>query len=265
MYILLIQILLLLIILFIIFYYAYPLYWCELCLMCHLAYPKRLEQNMLPIPKSHKHRILIVSYDNRPNLDFVKIHVDNVSTYCSRWNIDYKFLTECRHNTYFCKIYMVLEALQTNLYDYVVWMDTDIIIIKPEIDLNMIINTYDSDIYIGTELLHTSLCSGFFIIKNSSIGCKLLEDCILLFNKQRQICMNPFGQLNGRWGGICYEQGTLNYLIFKHSKYYDKTTILKRDVIDNVSQCRTGSFMLHYCRASPEKRAQCFTRILNEP
>jgi hypothetical protein len=230
--------------------------------MGHLLYPKRLEQNMRKINRFHKHRILIVSYDNRPHLEFVKIHIANVSAYCSRWNIEYKFVAECSHNTYFCKIYMVLEALQTNLYDYVIWMDTDIIITKPEIDLNTIINKYDSDIYIGTELINTSICSGFFIIKNSKIGRGLLEDCITFFNKHRGICTSNSGQLKGRWGGICYEQGTLNYLIFKYNKYYDKTTILKRDIIDNVSQCRMGSFMLHYCRASAEKRAQCFTNIL---
>jgi hypothetical protein len=143
-------------------------------------------------------------------------------------------------------------------------MDTDIIITKPEIDLNTIINKYHSDIYIGTELLNTSVCSGFFIIKNSRVGKGLLEDCISLFNERRGVCMNHSGELNGRWGGICYEQGMLNYLIFKYSKYYDKTTILKRDIIDNVAQCRTGSFMLHYCRASAEKRAQCFKQILHK-
>jgi hypothetical protein len=256
-------ILLIIFISFIVFFYLYPVYWHELCLMYHLLYPKRLEQNMRSIRKTYKNRILIISYDNRPNLEFVKIHVANVSAYCSRWNIDYQFSTECRHNVYFCKIYMVLEALRTNQYDYVVWMDTDIIITKPEIDLNTIINKYDSDIYIGTELLNTSVCSGFFIIKNSSTGKGLLEDCISLFNKRRTICMNNAGKLNGRWGGICYEQGALNYLIFKYNKYYDKTTILKRDIIDNVSECRTGSFMLHYCRASAEKRAQCFKLILH--
>jgi hypothetical protein len=263
MYCIFILILLLLLIIAIVFY-VYPVYWHELCLMFHLLYPKRLEQNIQTMCKNYKNRILIVSYDNRPNLEFVKIHVANVSAYCSRWNIDYQFLTECKHNTYFCKIYMVLEALQTNLYDYVVWMDTDIIIIKPEIDLNTIINKYDSDIYIGTELVNTSVCSGFFIIKNSVTGRELLEDCIRFFNKHRAICTNNTGQLNGRWGGICYEQGALNYLIFKYDKYYDATTILKRNVIDNVSECRAGSFMLHYCRASSQKRAQCFKRILYE-
>ena len=251
-------------ILVIAFFYLYPLYWHELCLMCHLLYPKRLEQNMLSISKKNKTRILIVSYDNRPNLEFVKIHVANVSAYCSRWNIEYKFVTECKYNTYLCKIYLVLESLRTNVYDYVIWMDTDIIITKPEIDLNTIINKYDSDIYIGTELVNTSVCSGFFIIKNSTIGKELLEDCISFFNEHRHICMNNAGKLNGRWGGICYEQGALNYLIFKYNKYYDATTILKRNIIDNVSECRSGSFMLHYCRASAEKRAQCFKQILHE-
>lgn len=262
MYILLLG-LFILIITAIVFFYLYPVYWHELCLMTYLIYPKRFEQNMRIINRNYKNRILIISYDNRPNLEFVKIHNSNINAYCSRWNIEYKFLTECTHNTYLCKIYIVLEALRTNLYDYVIWMDTDIIINKPEIDLNTIINKYDSDIYIGTELVNTSLCSGFFIIKNSIIGHELLKDCILFFNEHRDICMNNSHQLNGRWGGICYEQGALNYFIFKYNKYYDATTILKRNIIDNVSECHDESFMLHYCRTSAEKRAKCFKKLIN--
>ena len=79
--------------------------------------------NELLEPKKKENKILIITYDNRTNLPYIKIHNQNLTAYAKKWGFEYKFLTECAHNVYWCKIYMVLEALKTNTYDYVMWMD----------------------------------------------------------------------------------------------------------------------------------------------
>lgn len=45
------------------------------------------KRNKNTVPK-----IMIISFDNRPNLDFVKYHNINVQQYTRRWGYEYKFL-----------------------------------------------------------------------------------------------------------------------------------------------------------------------------
>lgn len=192
-------------------------------------------------------KILIISYDNRKDLEYLKLHNKNIETYCDKWkNINYKFYDKSERNNYWSKMYLVYENLLTNNYDYVMWLDTDTMIVNQEIDLKKILNLYLSDIFIGTDdgylLSDNFLNAGIFVIKNSPIGIKFIEDCISYYETSN--CNNKNNSdLNGIYSYTCYEQGTINNLI--NNKYFNNTTILPKTILHNTLYCDNKTFLLH--------------------
>jgi hypothetical protein len=176
---------------------------------------KILNNNKISNNNIHKNNkkinILIITYDNRENIEYINIHNKNINSYVKKWGYEYKFITKCSDNVYWCKIILVLDELKTNKYDYVVWLDSDTKIMNKDIDIGDILQQYNSDIFIGSDNNYTaSFCAGVFIIKNTKNGIIFLEDCIKNVNKN---CFNDDNSLNGRWASLCYEQGNMNYMI----------------------------------------------------
>jgi len=219
---------------------------------------KNLHNNniMNKIIMPNKHRVLIITYDNRTDIPFIKVHNDNIQKYTNRWNYKYKFVTKCDYNVYWCKMYLILNELETNKYDYVMWMDSDTIINNYDLQLHKILNQYDSDIFVGYDNNNFTyiINAGVFIIKNTPIGKQYMRDCINNFNVS---CLNDDLSLKGIWAGTCYEQGIMNLLII--NKYKKHTTILPRNIIYNKNICRHDVFIMHLYASSPEKRLKCFT------
>lgn len=217
---------------------------------------KLKSNNKLLIPKIAKNKILIITYDNRPTLSYIKLHNDNLTEYSKKWDIEYKFYDECENNNYWCKMYMVLEKLKSNKYDYVMWMDSDTYIFNMEISLSDIFNKYSSDIFIGSDNNpdYDLTNAGVFAVKNTNDGKHFLADCINSFNRR---CKKPNGELKGQWAAICYEQGIMNILIA--DKYFKHTTILTNDVIFNYNRCNNNVFIMHLYASSSAYRTKCFT------
>lgn len=220
-----------------------------------------VSNNKIRDPQNAKNKILIITFDNRSNQDYVKTHNKNLEDYCKKWKYDYKFYDECKYNVYWCKIHMVLEALNSYKYDYVMWMDSDTFIFNQEINLSDILKEYMSDIFIGLDNHHKYdfANAGVFIIKNSPIGRQFLEDCISSLNSS---CLKKNGDLNGRWAGTCYEQGVMNILI--DDKYKNYTTILPNDIILNYGKCYNDVFIMHLYGSSADTRMKCFTSKDNQ-
>jgi hypothetical protein len=213
--------------------------------------------------KINNTKILIVSFDNRKNLEYIKIHNKNVNDYCKLWkNIEYEFVDVYDDNIYWYKLILVLEKLKSNKYDYVMWMDSDTIIVNPNLSLNKIINSYSSDIFIGHDkpfYYFNSLCSGVFIIKNSKIGINFIEDCINYYKNSK--CKISNFKLNGIYAQMCYEQGVMNYFIYE--KYLKYTTVLNSDIINNDYECYKNTFILHKYGSTEQELNNCFKSILN--
>ena len=53
-----------------------------------------------------KLNILIITYDNRENTEYINIHNKNINSYVKKWGYEYKFITKCSDNIYWCKIYL---------------------------------------------------------------------------------------------------------------------------------------------------------------
>lgn len=211
--------------------------------------------NKLETPIIKDNKILFITYDNRPNLEYIKIHNENLTKYCKKWGFDYKFYDKCKRNNYWCKIYMLLEELNKNTYDYVIWMDSDTYIFNMNINISSVFNRFSSDIFIGSDNnpKYDLTNAGVFAIKNSEIGKQFLVDCINSFNIK---CKKPNGELKGKWAAVCYEQGIMNILIA--DKYFNNTTILTNDLIFNYNRCNNNVFIMHLYASSNSYREKCF-------
>lgn len=219
-------------------------------------YFKLINNNLQYKNYNKKYNILIITYDNRKNEKYINIHNNNITMYASKWNYKYKFYDQCTSNVYWCKIFMVLKELQTNNYDFVMWMDSDTIINNFTIDIGEILNNFSSDIYIGNDNNkngYNLTNAGVFIIKNSIIGKQFLNDCIKNIHNK---CINSNGTLRGAWAATCYEQGVMNILIL--GKYFKYTTIFTNDIILNYDKCNKEVFIMHLYASSSTKRLQCF-------
>jgi hypothetical protein len=227
----------------------------------NFVYNFNYNNNFLISKKKKNNKILIVSFDNRKNLKYLKLHNNNIINYCKKYNnISYEFLDNNNNkNIYWCKLYLVLKKLESNKYDYVMWMDTDSFIINDNISINKIINSYESDIFISHDTIsnniiikNIALCSGVFIIKNSLIGKNFIKECIDYYENSK--CNNN-NKLHGFYAQKCYEQGVMNYYIFE--KYLKYTTILSIDIINNTYDCNKKTFILHKFGSSEEDIINC--------
>jgi hypothetical protein len=217
---------------------------------------KLIDNNKLKNPISKKNTILIITFDNRSNIPYITEHNKNIEKYSNQWNIEYKFLTKCDKNVYWCKLYILLNELKTNNYDYVMWLDSDTAIKNHNINLNDILNSYDSDIIIGQDTpygIFSGINAGVFIIKNSQIGISFMKDCINNFDATA--CLKKDNNLKGVWAGWCYEQGIMNKMISE--KYANNTTLLNRYLIHNSETCNDNTFIMHNHTQPNEKRLAC--------
>lgn len=214
-----------------------------------------INNNKLNTSIKKKNKILFLTFDDREQQKYVKIHNSNINEYVKKYGYDYKYYNNCDKNVYWCKIYLVLEAIKTNKYNYVVWLDSDTIIKNFNIDIGDIFNMFSSDIFVGSDnnLNYGIINSGVFAIYNSEIGLNFLNDCINYINYD---CFNYNGTLKGKWAGSCYEQGIMNLLI--HDKYYSNTTILTNKIFFNYDVCSDDVFIMHLYASTPDSRVKCF-------
>jgi hypothetical protein len=220
-----------------------------------------LNNNLTVIKTDKKNKILFYTFENRTNFEYIKIHNNNINDYCKKYGYDYIFETKCKHNIYWCKIYLLLEQLKSNKYDYVVWLDSDTYIKNMNIDINNILNNYTSDIFVGTDNTekYDLINAGVFIIKNTVIGKKYLQDCI---NYIPSFCYNKNNTLKGTWAGFCYEQGVMNLLIYDYYNVY--TTMLPNEIIFNYNECSDDVFIMHMYASSDVNRVACFNSKIKE-
>jgi hypothetical protein len=216
-----------------------------------------LNNNLIPTAKKSKYNIAFLTYEDR-DIEYIKLHHENMEKYCDYWGYDYIHVN--KNNTiispYWYKVFLVYNILKLNTYDYVFWLDSDTIINDPKIDLSDIISKYASDIFVASDNTRVDIGNaGLFIIKNSEIGIKFMEDWIDSYSIE---CDLGNRKLRGKWALSCYEQGMMNKLIIE--KYANNTTFLKNDIWNNTGSCSKKGFILHYYGGKNHLRKKCFER-----
>jgi hypothetical protein len=214
-----------------------------------------------------KNKILIITFDDRQNLQYIRIHNINFMRYVQKHGYEYKYEHIYNHNLnnnpYWYKIYLVKYYLDTNIYDYVMWVDSDTMIIDISFDLNNYLNSYSSDLFFCDDNQTVEkINAGVFIIKNSKIGKQYINDCINNFCVK---CIkNNDNKLKGKWAGTCYEQGIMNLVLIKdymkHSTVFSVNKILCTSNY-NLLKSFNNVFIFHYYDTSTPQRNIIFNLI----
>ncbi len=228
---------------------------------------KLLDNNKLTRPIQKKNKILIITFDDRPQVTYIKLHNKSFQNYCELNNIEYKYESvynkNLNNNPYWYKIYLTKFYLDTNDYDYVMWVDSDTMIMNNSVDLNKLLNSYSSDLFLCDDnQIIQKINAGIFIIKNSKIGRQYLTDCINNFCNK---CIKPGeNKLKGTWASTCYEQGIMNIVLIKN--YMKYTTILPLNIVLCSNRAEyfkllKNIFIIHYYDTKTDERNILFDRI----
>lgn len=221
------------------------------------------DKNKRAQPIKKKNNILIMTYDNRSDETYVIEHNKNFTFYVNKHGYKYKFISKCNKNVYWCKLYLVYEMLKSNLYDYVMWVDSDAIVLDMDFDLNEMVNSYDCHMFFSDDnnmLGFKLINAGVFIIKNSDIGIGYVMEC--LKHDVPQCINNETNKLNGLWAGTCYEQGIMNIVLEKYTND-NIFTIVPKSIIYNgfdLSKINKNK-ILHYYATTSEERITLFSKI----
>lgn len=196
-------------------------------------------------------RFALVTSEDR-NDSYIKLHDDNFREYCKKHNYTYiRKNNELIDNeivpVYWYKLKLVKQILDSykygDKYDYVMWADSDTIVIDTDKKLESIVSS-GKDIYIGTDYLSSTLNAGLFIIKNSEIGRAFINDCLKKLDDFTCFTDDYSAILKSEtWAGNCYEQGYMNKVIRKRYKQY--TEVVSSDIFYNTTAPVKSSFILH--------------------
>jgi hypothetical protein len=226
--------------------------------MVNKSFYRLLDNNKLAVPINKKNKILIITMDNRPNLEYIKLHNKSVQQYVNKHGYEYIYLDKCYYDVYWCKLYLVLKYLQTNKYDYVMWIDSDAVINDNGLVLNDLVNSYSSDIFVSDDNFQSTSNAGIFMIKNSIIGKQFLIDTIN--NLDIDCLTDNRNKLRGMWSATCYEQGQMFIQI--HNKYSKYTTLISNKIFYNGKKCNEQAFIIHLYGSPNMVREKCFKKML---
>ena len=230
-------------------------------------------------------KILIITCDNRPDTEYIKLHNSSFESYTNRHpNIDYKFYTDCgKENIYWSRLFLIRNLMMQNKYKWIGWVDSDTIIIDNNFNLNELLNgvngvngVKNKDIIIAddNQLVTEGINSGIFFIKNSETGFNFILDVINQY-KSNDKCREQDNKLNGMFAGVCYEQAQMELQI--QTKYKDNTYIIPSNIVlctrDDISgkvNAKTKRvngvinkpFIYHLIATKTEKRNIIFKKLI---
>jgi len=235
-----------------------------------------INQNQLEQPDQKLVKICFLTLETRGETeDYVKLHNQSFREYVEYQNrknrnvYTYRFITACdsdiphHHNVYWCKFFSLYKLLQKGDYDYVVWVDSDTVIANYNVDFAQVLKSFQSDCFaamddqFAVDLPHLTLNAGVVVFKHSQMGKNILKTMLDIYTEKsfQNKCVNKKGKLNGIWTQSCYEQGVMNWVLYKY--YLKNLTVLPNTYIRNGVKCE-GDFIIHLYDSPAEKRKRCF-------
>jgi hypothetical protein len=221
--------------------------------------------------------VAIVTLETRRS-DLCVAHNKNMQEYADRHGYTYIFMKEpvSELPIYWQKLEVILQVLDTGLYSWVLWMDSDAFFINLSIPLETLWQDHEKPVVMGRDthcltVLGIPVCydlpwplrlnAGVILVKACPRGRDVISKCLEdLLNSSW--CRDAQGQpaLNGFWAGPCYEQGRLNLRAFPWSQ---DVHIAASDLIFNSSLCpNKKQFISHVWCGNHEVRLSCFERLL---
>jgi hypothetical protein len=215
-------------------------------------------------PKSNStNKIAVVSL-HIGDAGYPKLTKQNLEKYCKLHRYDFYYFDQIlnpEHTAIWQKQDAVKKIMDKDQYDYVVWIDSDIVITDMSKPLDYFINIDDSkDIYLSRDVpmnyahnlfvkfenvykivpeidkgLLPYINSGIFIIKNNLIGKMFMHDVL-----------NGYSSFNSYFAtNRFHEQSVMQHLYF--SKYKDYTLVIPHTVMQSFyNYYQPGDFAIHF-------------------
>lgn len=235
---------------------------------------------LVPDPKLSLCFVCMDTRQGKPDAEYIDVHNANFEQYVEHQNAKphqrtytYQFSKHCWaerckhiHNAYWCKFFLVRELLESNKYDFVVWVDSDTGILNYEVDLADTLRRYQGHCFVALDKpgRYDILNAGVIGFRNSELGRKIIRSLTEMYNSDgfQDRCVNGDDQLRGVFGHSCYEQGVMNQMLY--DVYRDAVTVLPSTYIHHGKMC-DGDFIIHVYGASNTMRTNCFRQFLKAP
>lgn len=255
-----------------------------------LTYYIMIYQNRFRLNNTNQIKnIAILTLEDRDE-EYIKCHNNSVNNYCNKHGYKYIFQEKYPSDlpVYWHKLLFVKDHLI--YYDYILWLDSDTIICNDNIRLESLLlnemnemsgtnersginemNETDqkhkmsvTNIYIGSDYpggIFQAYCSGVFMIKNSKESINFIDDCINHYLNNDDCKDNDKNILKGKWAGMCYEQGVMNYMI--KSKYKSIVKNIPCNIFMTDPNNEESDFILHLCGKGKSKIPLVYNKIIS--
>lgn len=175
---------------------------------------------------------------------------------------------------YWRKVYLVEKYLKLNIYSYIVWIDSDAVLINEieflkciEKEMKYYSMAFSSNPGIFRlefwlfRLWAAPFCAGVFIFKNNTISLDILKTWKNSYNQSLWFKINNKNKLKwittGNYGGISYEQGCFEIYIFRSSifrKHLLQLNHLRMNYLPIRGEiCTNKTIFLHYWNGNRKK------------
>jgi len=203
-------------------------------------------------------RVCVCCYDDRvkTNLSIARLKKYN-SEYCKIRDYDFVFLEQHilsdKYPPYWLKVKIVQELVESNQYDYVMWIDSDVAIYDRSICIEQLFEINPKVILIKStdnDKWSSTFNAGVWIIKNCDQSKELLRDWMNLFpsdkwvskidrNKRNWFVVGPY-----KWADESFEQGS-GANLFRSEKYQNTILTLHWKILQ-AYKADKSTFTLHF-------------------
>lgn len=218
-------------------------------------------------------RVAVVTLFDANYSELAKYSVQNKKAYCKKHGYDfysYDHVLEESRSIHWSKLLVIRDVLEKGDYDWVWWVDIDILIANFDKKIEDIVdNSYDM---VFPKNSIAFIASGSFFVKNTNLVKEFLNDCYEL-KKDYLMGINPFV--------FDYEQQAVRLVLQNEDKYRNITKFVEERVCNSC--CKTfdpdvlryycdwneqdniyqdGDFVIHFCGRNNEQRLKDFLSYL---
>ena len=191
-------------------------------------------------------KILFCSLSDRP--DFSQSIFQQNQKYYDKYNFDFiyedKTLCEERHQSW-SKILLLERELEKD-YDYVIWIDDDILIMNYDIDFRDIITGYNPENILiddNENMYGYKINCGMFVCKNNETTKHLLKE---VWDNAK-----PEHYFDGVWENDTMNEYSVKYKIIPHRTFQSFSHLYEK-----------GDFSIHFAGLSMDKRIKMRDKYL---
>lgn len=234
------------------------------------------EISSFPGPEERK-RILFCLWENR-DLPYCSMAGRVNQLYCERNG--YQFVTAASGYDnippFWVKTWFVYDQmLQHPDTEFIVWMDSDAVVASHDYLLEQVIDlsdlskifwvSYDPSITVHWLIYkRKTVNSGVFVIRNNEMGRQLMQDWKNMFKKEQWTLKDGKWSCNGYYSGRKYEQGALNRLLTRNTRWKEKTSFLPPGYFADDRPGTTPYYIYHLMGQTNQIRYETFKRIYNK-